>query len=47
MALYMPDGITSYTVDGEMYLITGNEGDLRDYRYFNSSSGMNVIGHNE
>ena len=47
MAMYMPDGITSYMVDGTTYLITGNEGDLRDYRTFNGSSGMLEIGLNE
>ena len=47
MSMYMPDGITSYTVNGVTYLITGNEGDLRDYRYFNSSSGILEIGLNE
>lgn len=29
--MYMPDAITSYTVNGETYLITANEGDAREY----------------
>lgn len=31
---YMPDAIASFTVDGETYLITANEGDARDYDGF-------------
>ncbi len=29
--LYMPDGIAAYTVNGQTYLITANEGDAREY----------------
>ncbi|NOI98237.1 alkaline phosphatase [Vibrio kanaloae] len=29
--LYMPDSITSYTVDGNTYIVTANEGDGREY----------------
>ena len=29
--LYMPDGIASFTVNGQTYLITANEGDAREY----------------
>ncbi len=29
--MYQPDAIAAYTVDGETYLITANEGDARDY----------------
>ena len=29
--LYMPDTIASYTVDGEVFLVTANEGDSRAY----------------
>ena len=32
--MYMPDSIAAYEVDGETYLITGNEGDSRDYAGF-------------
>jgi YVTN family beta-propeller protein len=29
--LYMPDSITSYSVDGNTYIVTANEGDGREY----------------
>ncbi|MGK9221610.1 MULTISPECIES: choice-of-anchor I family protein [unclassified Microbacterium] len=29
--MYMPDGIASYEVDGETYLVTANEGDAREW----------------
>lgn len=29
--MYQPDGIASYEVDGETFIITANEGDSRDY----------------
>ncbi|MEM9952584.1 MAG: choice-of-anchor I family protein [Chloroflexota bacterium] len=29
--LYQPDGIATYEVDGEVYIVTANEGDTRDY----------------
>jgi len=32
--MYQPDGITSYIVDGKTYLVTGNEGDSRDFDFF-------------
>jgi len=32
--MYQPDGIASYTVDGKTYLVTGNEGDSRDFEFF-------------
>jgi len=32
--LYLPDAITSYTVNGATYLVTANEGDARDYDAF-------------
>ncbi len=28
---YMPDSITSYSVDGSTYIVTANEGDGREY----------------
>ena len=31
--LYMPDSIVAYQARGGMYLITGNEGDAREYAY--------------
>lgn len=32
--LYMPDAIASYTVGGQTYLITSNEGDAREYNAY-------------
>lgn len=32
--MYMPDSIAAYTVNGETYLITANEGDAREYGSF-------------
>ncbi|MDE1464514.1 choice-of-anchor I family protein [Spartinivicinus poritis] len=32
-SLYMPDGIASYTVNGNTYLVTANEGDSREYGF--------------
>lgn len=36
--MYQPDAIASYTVDGQTYLITANEGDARDYAGFAEES---------
>jgi len=33
-SFYMPDAITSYSVDGSTYVLTANEGDARDYDGF-------------
>jgi hypothetical protein len=32
--VYMPDTIAAYTVDGETYLVTANEGDAREYETY-------------
>ena len=32
--VYMPDGIVSYRVGGETFLVTANEGDAREYTKF-------------
>ena len=32
--MYLPDGITSFTIGGKTYLITANEGDAREYDGF-------------
>ncbi|MEO1166181.1 MAG: choice-of-anchor I family protein [Chloroflexota bacterium] len=31
LGMYQPDGIATYEVDGEVYIVTANEGDTRDY----------------
>ncbi len=31
LGMYQPDAIVAYAVDGDVYLITANEGDARDY----------------
>ena len=31
LGMYMPDGITTYTVHGQTYIVSANEGDSRDY----------------
>jgi hypothetical protein len=36
--MYMPDTIASYTVSGQTYLVTANEGDARDYTCFKEES---------
>jgi Ca2+-binding RTX toxin-like protein len=35
LGMYQPDAIASYTVGGETYLVTANEGDARAYSGFN------------
>jgi hypothetical protein len=32
--MYQPDAIASYEVNGQVYLVTANEGDARDYDFF-------------
>lgn len=34
LGAYMPDSIASYTVDGQIYILSANEGDGRDYKGF-------------
>ncbi|MBT9316550.1 choice-of-anchor I family protein [Leptothoe spongobia] len=34
LGLYQPDAIATYTVNGETYVVTANEGDARDYDGF-------------
>ncbi|WP_031294153.1 choice-of-anchor I family protein [Leptolyngbya sp. Heron Island J] len=34
LGMYQPDAIATYTVDGETYVVTANEGDARDYDGF-------------
>lgn len=35
LGMYMPDSIASFTVGGQTYLITANEGDAREYTFDN------------
>ncbi|WP_441897187.1 choice-of-anchor I family protein [Paenibacillus sp. YAF4_2] len=37
--MYMPDGVSSYTVDGKTYLFTANEGDASEFRVNASTVG--------
>ncbi|MEQ9373333.1 MAG: choice-of-anchor I family protein [Coleofasciculus chthonoplastes F3-SA18-01] len=36
--MFQPDGITSYIVDGQTYLVTANEGDSRDFDFFSEEA---------
>jgi hypothetical protein len=38
--IYMPDAIASYSIGGQTYLITANEGDLREYDAFEEESSI-------
>jgi hypothetical protein len=40
---YQPDAIASYTVDGQTYIVTANEGDARDYTGFSEEIRVNSI----
>ncbi len=41
--IYMPDAIASYTVGGQTYLVTANEGDSRDYSGFAEESRVSAL----
>jgi len=42
--MYQPDGMASYTVGGQTFLVTANEGDARDYgAAFNEESRVNAL----
>jgi Bacterial Ig domain/PA14 domain/Secretion system C-terminal sorting domain/HYR domain/Calx-beta domain len=41
--MYLPDAISSYTVGGNVYLITANEGDARAYTGFNEESRVSGL----
>jgi len=36
--MYQPDGIATYEVEGEVYIVTANEGDSRDYDTFSEEA---------
>lgn len=40
---YQPDSIATYTIDGETYLVTANEGDARDYDGFSEEVRVNDL----
>lgn len=41
--MYQPDAIASYTVDGQTYLLTANEGDARAWGTFNEEARVNSL----
>ncbi|WP_228372735.1 choice-of-anchor I family protein [Demequina maris] len=41
--LYMPDSIASYSVDGETYLVTANEGDAREWGDYEEPVGYDDL----
>ena len=41
--MYMPDTIASYSVSGQTYLVTANEGDTRDYTCYKEESTFGDI----
>jgi DNA-binding beta-propeller fold protein YncE len=41
--MYQPDAIASYTVGGQTYLITANEGDARDYAGFAEEARVSTL----
>jgi DNA-binding beta-propeller fold protein YncE len=38
LGMYLPDAIAVYEVDGQLYLVTANEGDTRDYDGFSEEA---------
>ncbi|MFT5594570.1 MAG: hypothetical protein ACI8SR_002961 [Oceanicoccus sp.] len=42
---YMPDSLASYTVDGQDYVLTANEGDGREYIYESTQQTCDNAGH--
>ncbi|MFU8649359.1 choice-of-anchor I family protein [Lysinibacillus sp. RSDA_15] len=42
--IYMPDGISSYEVNGKTYLVTANEGDSRDWKGYVNELEMELRG---
>lgn len=41
--MYLPDAIASFTVKGETYLVTANEGDSRDYEGFSEEARVGKV----
>jgi len=44
LGMYEPDGIASYRVGGETYLVMANEGDTRDYPGFSEVKRVSTLG---
>lgn len=40
--LYMPDAIASYTVGGQLYYVTANEGDAREYTAYEEATRLST-----
>ncbi|RCK69906.1 alkaline phosphatase [Desertihabitans brevis] len=43
-SMFQPDAISSYTVDGETYLVTANEGDSRDWEGYSEEARVADLG---
>lgn len=43
--LYMPDAIVSFEKDGELYILSANEGDGREYQYTTTQETCEEAGH--
>ncbi|HAA30966.1 MAG TPA: hypothetical protein DCE56_28755 [Cyanobacteria bacterium UBA8553] len=43
LGMYQPDAIASFTVNGQTYLVTANEGDARDYTGFSEESRVGSL----
>lgn len=43
LGMYQPDAIASFTVNGQTYLVTANEGDARDYTGFSEESRVSSL----
>jgi len=43
LGMYQPDAIASFTVNGQTYLITANEGDARDYTGFSEEARVGSL----
>lgn len=41
--MYQPDGLATYEVDGETYIVTANEGDSRDYEAFSEEARVSEL----
>ncbi|MGY4690765.1 choice-of-anchor I family protein [Salibacterium sp. K-3] len=43
LGLYMPDAIDTYTVEGQTYIVTPNEGDSRDYDAYSEEAEVGDV----